>query len=118
MKTFIREYLNRILIGLAFFIILWFLYTALVSIPREALETRERMATTERRTEMLNQISRESSYTTCKANSHKTYSNDWDSKCETIGKKADCVLFAYQYEIIEERYNEKLDKCLSIYKAN
>jgi len=99
-------------------ILLVILFQALVVVPQQEIEAKERAAEAELREERRAQAQRERNYTRCLGNAYDVYSNNWDNVCEIDGKEKDCTLPAYRHQPIEAQYETAKERCVDLYKAN
>ena len=109
---------NKILLGIVTIVILWLGYTALIVVPRERIVAKAQAERLENYRKTLLETEAKEEYSGCKTLAYTNYSLNWEAKCKLLGKSEECTLrISEGSKAIEERYNDALADCLSIYKA-
>jgi len=109
---------NKILLGIVAIVILWLSYTALIVVPRERIAAKAQAERFESYRKTLLEAEAKEEYSNCKTLAHEVYLMDWEAQCKILRKSEKCTLNVYEgSKMIEERNNDALADCLSIYKA-
>jgi len=109
---------NKIVLAIVMIVILWLSYTALIVVPRERIAAKSQSERLEIYTKTLMEAKAKEEYSNCRTSAYTVYSIDWEAQCKLLRKSEECTLNVYEgSKTIEERYNNELKQCLSIYKA-
>ena len=65
--------------------------------------------------EILKELTRQANIDDCVEVAYELYSNDWDKRCESRGREADCNLNNYDYTDLNDGHDKRRNECYKRY---